>query len=124
MPALDYAEYQRVVGWMEAAEARCRAISLQQARPIVAREIGIPPGTLENIAKGRLKGLQGRVERAIDAALVRFLERQRRGIEHELEMAAARLGRGDCGPVAKAEAARDALVSLIGEAKRTDETAL
>ena len=118
MSAVEYHEYQRVIGWMEQQIALREAISRDAARPIVARAIGIAPGTIENIIKGRLKGLKGSVERAIDAALVRFLDRQRRCIEHELELAAARLGRGDRGVVGKAEAARDALVSLIEEAGR------
>lgn len=116
MSAVDYDQYQRAIDFMEREVSHRRAIPLKQARPIIAREIGVAPGTIENIIRGRLKGLKGEVERAIDAALVRLLERQRRGIAHELELAAARLERGDSGVVARAEAARDALVSLIAEA--------
>ena len=117
MSAVDYHEYQRVVTWMEDQEALRLGRSVKSVRPALARDMGIAPGTLEDIRKGRLKGLRGRVERAIDSALVRFLERQQRGIDHEIGMANARLERGDPRVVAKATAARDALDVLIGEAK-------
>lgn len=116
--AADYAEYQRVVRWMEDEEARKRNLPVTSVRRALAREIGVSVGTLEYIRYGRLKGLQGRVERAIDAALVRFLKRQQDGLEHELAVANARLGRGNRSVVAKAEAARDALAALIDEARQ------
>lgn len=117
MSSLDYGQYQRVVRWMEDEEARKRDLPVTAVRRILAREMGIPVGTLEYIRRGRLKGLQSRVERAIDEALIRFLKRQHDGISHELELAKARVGRGDRSVVARAMAARDALATLIEEAK-------
>lgn len=117
MSAVDYSDYQRTVRWMEDAEAQSRGVTVRMVRPIVAREIGVPPGTLEDIRKGRLKSLRGHVERAIDAALVKFLEAQKKAIEHELGVAVARVGSGRGGVVQKAEAARDALDTLIVEAR-------
>ncbi len=117
MSAVDYSDYQRTVRWMEDTEAQRRGLSIRHVRPIVAREIGVAPGTLEDIRKGRLKSLRGHVERAIDAALVKFLEAQKKAIEHELGVAHARAGRGRGGVVEKAAAARDALDALIDEAR-------
>lgn len=117
MSAVDYADYQETVRWMEDTEARRRRLTVLEVRPSVAREIGVTPGTLEDIRKGRLKSLRGRVERAIDAALVRFLMRQQDHIEHELALANARLGRGDRSVVARAQAASEAAAALIAEAK-------
>ena len=117
MTAVDYADYQRAVRLMEDSEARRRGLTVLEVRPKVAREVGVAPGTLEDIRKGRLKSLQGRVERAIDAALVRFLKRQQDDINHELGLASARLGRGNRSVVARAEAARDALDEIIAQAE-------
>lgn len=53
------------------------------------------------------------MERAIDAALVRFLKSQRDGLSHRLELAEARLAPGAEGPLAKAAASRDEIDALI-----------
>ena len=118
MSAVDYADYQQGVRWIEDIEAARLGVPVKVVRAIVARQIGVAPGTLEDIRKGRLKGLRGAVERAIDEALIRLLTRQKESIEHDLAMAAARSGGGRGRVVAKAVATRDALASLIDEAGR------
>ena len=56
------------------------------ARRMVAREIGVSPGTLENIERGRTKGVRGWIVERIKAAVIRELEAEIRGAQHELEV--------------------------------------
>ena len=114
----DAAAYQRAVTWIEDDAARRYGLPVKLARPIVAREIGVAPGTLENVRKGRTKGLRGWIERKIDAALTRALERQIAGLNHELEMAKARGVAADCRAIAPIVAARDGLEALLAEAPK------
>ena len=83
---------------------------------VVAREVGVAPGTLENLRKGRSKGLRGWIERKIDAALGRALEREAARINHELAMAKARGLAADRRALASMVAARADLNALLAEA--------
>lgn len=111
----DAATYQRAVTWIEDDAARRYGMPVKAVRPIVAREIGLAPGTLENVRKGRTKGLRGWIERKIDAALVRMLERQVSGLSHELAMAKARGVAADHRTMAPVAAARDELNAMLAE---------
>jgi hypothetical protein len=55
-------------------------------RAAIARETKVAAGTMENIRRGRLKGVRGWVAMAIRAALVREVQRQLGALEHELEI--------------------------------------
>lgn len=56
------------------------------ARRMVARSIGVSPGTLENIERGRTKGVRGWIVERIKAAVIRELEAEIRGAQHDLEI--------------------------------------
>lgn len=76
----------RARGWAAALEdqtARHEGLTVAEARPIVAREIGVAPGTLENLRKRRLKGLGVHIYDALQQAMVRRLNKQLRALEHE-----------------------------------------
>lgn len=109
----DVATYRRAVTWLEADAAKRLGVPLKQARPIVAREIGVPPGTLENVRNGRSKGLRGWIERKIDEALARAIRREIARLENELTIAMARAGGSDRRAVQAALASRDALVAKL-----------
>jgi hypothetical protein len=82
--SLAYVDEAR--GWAVALEdqtARQEGLTVAAARPIVAREVGVAPGTLENLRKGRLKGLAKHVYDALQAATVRRLQNQLKRLLHE-----------------------------------------
>ncbi|MFC0282428.1 hypothetical protein ACFFJB_14810 [Camelimonas abortus] len=61
--------------------------SIDDARRRVASRAGIAPGTLYNIARDRLKRLDARVRDALTAYAIKDMEREMRGLAHELEVA-------------------------------------
>lgn len=75
------------VGRLETSEARRSGSGLGQARQVVARKLGLPGGTLENIRRGRTKGIRSWIEERIRTAVIRELEKEIVGLEHELQMA-------------------------------------
>lgn len=70
----------------DAMRAGCK---LPDARAAIARRIGVAPGTLENIRRGRAKRLAHSVFAAITEAFERMLEKQIEAAEHELAKARA-----------------------------------
>ena len=72
-------------GRLEAREREKSGVRLKIARQAVARRLGIAPGTLENLARGRSKGVRDWVRDRIHAALIRETETEIRRLEHELE---------------------------------------
>jgi len=64
-------------------EVRYRRVKKPEARAIIAREAGIAPGSLENLARGRLKHVD-RIAGHLNALLVKKLEQRFAEIEHEL----------------------------------------
>lgn len=75
-----------------------------QIRNAVARRIGVPPGTVENIRRNRLKFVE-RVEEKVRAAFIRLLEHEISKATHELAIARAASDRVDTPAVFAAEAA-------------------
>jgi len=56
------------------------------ARKHVARKVGIPPGTLENIRRGRLKGIRQHVADRLQAFMIRHTEAEINKLANELEL--------------------------------------
>jgi transcriptional regulator with XRE-family HTH domain len=94
--------------WVERllrAERRRSGVSTVLARRRVARKLGVAPGTIENIQRGRSKGLRGWVIERIRAAVIEALNQEIAGAQHELELARQSRG-GPCTPeIAAVEAA-------------------
>lgn len=73
---------------LEDTEQRRKGLTRIQARQDVARDLGVTPGTLDSIARGRLKdpfrlrGLIDRLRGAVVAELGREIER----LEHERQL--------------------------------------
>jgi len=61
--------------------------SVATARKAVARKIGVAPGTLENLRKGRVKRITAFVYERLRAAVIRELEQEIKRAGHELEVA-------------------------------------
>ena len=87
-PAIDEKTRWRL-GLIETFEAR-RLGSLQRARAKIADDIGVSPGSLERVRRGRVKSVKGFIIDAVRAAFIGAIAREIAGLEHELEM--ARLG--------------------------------
>ena len=84
-PAIDETTRWRL-GLIETFEAR-RLGSLPRAREKIAAEIGVSPGSLERVRRGRVKSVKGFIIDAVRAAFIGAISREIRGLEHELEMA-------------------------------------
>lgn len=70
---------------IEDAEAKRRGMKVKEVRPIVARTIGIPAGTLENLRRARVKGVRAFVFDRLREAYHAELQRQMRHLSDEIE---------------------------------------
>lgn len=87
-----------------------------EARRIVAREVGVAPGTFENLKRGRLKNVDW-VAAKINAAVIRRIEREIERLQHELEVARRVAARPDDAAIFEAQAAIDHARKLIAGMK-------
>lgn len=71
---------------MERRESARSGLPLKEARPIVARRIGVAPGTLENLRRGRIKDPRKSLFDRLKSAMVRELEAEMRAHEHEIQI--------------------------------------
>lgn len=106
--------------WLSLLESRERSAgkSAPGARATVARRLGVLPGTLENISRGRTKGVRAWIFETLRAAVIRDLEGEIQKLEHELEVARLCASRLDEDEVFAAQAAiRNArrLLKITGE---------
>jgi hypothetical protein len=76
-------EWTRRLEDMERGRSRLPAA---EVRPIVARRVGVAPGTLENIHRGRIKQPRKSLMDALRNALVRELEAEAMRYEHEAQI--------------------------------------
>jgi len=83
--ALDHS----VPAWSHLLEERekRRGMKLPDARRSVANKIGVSPGTLENLSRGRFKSLRLNIVEAIRNAVIRELESEIAALSHELDLA-------------------------------------
>src|ERR1700735_1857567 len=82
MSAVSIAE--RLVG----EEMLASRVKRPEARKIIARQAGITAGSLESLARGRLKFID-RIASRLNALLVRKIEARIASLQHELEIARA-----------------------------------
>jgi hypothetical protein len=94
------ADVDYMLGRLSAAEGG----NAPQVRRALARRIGIAPGTIENIQRGRLKFVE-RVEGRIRAAFVNLLEAEIARATDELETLRGLAARDDCAALRAAEGA-------------------
>lgn len=108
---------ERARDWAEALEddaAKRNGVPLSDARPMVAREVGVSPGTLENLRKRRLKSLGAHIYDALQRATVRRLERELARIEHELQLLKQQGEDPRSGEVQAVLASREAVRQALG----------
>lgn len=77
------------VGELERRECERSGRNLPDARRELARKLSMAPGTLENIRRGRMKGLRVWVFEALRNAYLRELDRQEAALRHEREITVA-----------------------------------
>lgn len=68
---------------LEAIELARTGAPRKTIRPVVARRVGVAPGTLENLRRGRIKDPRQSLVTKLRAALIRELEAEMRAHEHE-----------------------------------------
>jgi hypothetical protein len=98
MPVTVEKLYER----FEDREANRRGLSLLDVRPIIARVIGVSPGTLTNLKRKRLKRSE-HLKDAITSAFIRSLEAEIAHISHEIELLRQGGARPDSDEVLEAE---------------------
>jgi transposase-like protein len=86
MSSIDVAAREWVVR-LEDAERKRSGSALPIARAAVARHLGVAPGTLENIRRGRTKGVRGWIADRLCAAVTEHIQFEIARLEHDLEVA-------------------------------------
>jgi hypothetical protein len=82
------------LAFVETSEAKKLGLARRDdARPVVAARLKEAPGTLENLHRGRIKGLRHALVEKLRSEFIRAAEREVRQLENEL--AIARAGHGD-----------------------------
>lgn len=71
---------------LEDDEAASAGVPVEDARSVVARRLGIAPGTLTSLRKNRLKSISAHVYDRLNKAAARALERQLVQLTHELHL--------------------------------------
>ena len=94
---------------LEDRERERSGVSLPVARLAVARRTGIAAGTLENLRRGRIKGVRAWIFDKLHAALIAELEAEVARTEHEIVV--LRASRKSVGPELLREA-EQSLASL------------
>lgn len=75
--------------WSRRLEDRERTragLKLKDAREAVARRIAVPPGTMQNLRKNRLKTIAVHLYDRLRAGVIRELEAEMLHLEHELSI--------------------------------------
>jgi hypothetical protein len=81
-----------------------RSIKTDEARRVVARQIGVAPGALERLLAGRLVHIE-RIADRINAYVSNSLQRQIASLEHEIHLARLASARPDDSDILRAQAA-------------------
>lgn len=116
MSAIDLSARQWAAA-LEAMEKERTHVSVPVARRTVARRIGVAPGSLENLSRGRSKGVRVTIYEKIRAAFIRACEQEMARLQHEMELA-RQAGRGPhSGEIGEIQAHFAALRTLLKEGR-------
>lgn len=81
---------------IEDGEARRLGRNIEEVRPIVANRLGVAPGTIERLRKGRVKGVKTWLYGRLRGLVIEELQREIHGLQHELFLARqSGVGAGD-----------------------------
>lgn len=100
---------------VEDGEAKRLGKNVEDVRPIVARRLGVVPGTMENLRKGRVKGVRTWVYGRLRALFIEELQYEIQRLQHELFLVHQRgIPAGDDAAIA-AQAHIAAAIELLKE---------
>lgn len=77
------------LGFVEMSEAEMLGVPREEARPLLAARMQEAPGTLENLFRGRLKGIRVTLYEKARREFIRAVEREIGKLENELVIARA-----------------------------------
>jgi len=112
---------ERARGWvtrLERAEKARTGCDLDEARETVASRLGVLPGSLENLRRGRTKGIRGWIYERLRAAMIVQLQHEIAAQKHELEMLIQGGSRPDSGEIQEVLAGLAALRLTLQEGSR------
>ena len=98
---------------LEKTEAARTGVPVTVARRAVARRLGVSPGTVENIRRGRTKGVRAWIADRVANAVIREIEAEIRGLSHELQIARQCGGRTGEGEINEIQADIAALAAAL-----------
>lgn len=107
-------EARRIASDLE-REERAAGLKASDARKRIARRLGCMPGTLTNLALGRLKKIEEGFIARLHAERVRVLTERLQRASHEMDMAIQIGIRRDCAEMAHLEAAMQKAQKLLTE---------
>jgi len=85
-PAQDVALARDWADILEEKEARRAGVSIDDARPIVARKTGVPEGKLYSLRRNRLKDVARHILLRLGEGVLRELQAELRHVEHDLQI--------------------------------------
>ena len=97
----------------EDRERKRSGVPLAIARAVVARATGIPCGTLENLRRGRSKGVRAWVCERLAAYVARQIQLEIGRLQHDLALAVALSQGVDANEISAARAAVEEAQKLI-----------
>lgn len=103
--------------WAEILEdrtARRSGVSIKQARPIVARKIGVPEGKLYSLRRNRLKDIARHILVQLGEGVIRELEAELHRVEHDLQTLKQIGARPDSGETLSLLASRQKIREALG----------
>ena len=112
---------ERARGWvtrLERAEKARTGCDLDEERETVASRLGVLPGSLENLRRGRTKGIRGWIYERLRAAMIVQLQHEIAAQKHELEMLIQGGSRPDSGEIQEVLAGLAALRLTLQEGSR------
>lgn len=116
-PVMSSVEFQdqsrEIIARLEARAAR-RAGSVQAGRRQLAARLGTLPGTLESMARGRLKRVDDWPRAKAENLLIREISNEIAALEHELAMLRATGADPRLPSIAEVEAALETARRLMG----------
>jgi hypothetical protein len=110
--AFDFSA-QSFVRRLEDRERERLCVPFPVARRSVSRRIGVAAGTLENLRRGRIKGVREWVLAALRAALVAEIEADIARAKHELQILRASDRRVDQSQISEVEAGLCSLLAVL-----------
>ncbi|MBB3771478.1 hypothetical protein FHS55_002077 [Angulomicrobium tetraedrale] len=100
---------------LEKKEAEGTGLNITAVRPLVARRVGLSPGTMENLRRGRIKAIKKHVYEWLLATVDRELASEIRKLETERAFLAAKAGRAPESEVRAVDASLQAARAALGE---------